>query len=259
MTFTENYHIRTEETPELTARRERIEAMLQHMLFMQDASNKSLAPDWQQKGFRYVTATVVEAAELIDHLDWKWWKAGQTNIGQAQMEAVDIWHFLLSRIILQEPGLLYKSREDVPGEDLAAYFRATYLLRFIALKALRSPSVCEDIVVADVIRDTEYFVKATLADAYAATDSVGYFFRVLSSLGLSFEQLYKKYIGKNILNSFRWSNGYKTPGKYVKDWLGEEDNEFLTRTLSSTDLIGPELEDFVCKELARRYEEVLKG
>lgn len=252
MTFSENYQIRTEESPELTEKRNRIEAMLQHMLLMQDKSNRSLYPDWQERELRYVTATVIEAAELIDHLDWKWWKSKESNLGQAQMEAVDIWHFLLSRLILQDPGLLYDTRDKVPEGELAAFFRASYMRRYISVKLLRAPAVESDLVVEKVIKATESFISTTLAEAYVAADSVPSFARILSYLGMSFEQLYKKYIGKNLLNSFRWANGYKE-GIYVKDWGGEEDNEFLTRTLEGTDLIGPELEQYISSSLERRY------
>lgn len=37
-----------------------------------------------------------EQAELIDSLDWKWWKKGENNWDNAKVELVDILHFWVS-------------------------------------------------------------------------------------------------------------------------------------------------------------------
>jgi hypothetical protein len=55
------------------------------------------------------------------------------------------------------------------------------------------------------------------------------------SLGLTFDDLYKRYIGKNALNEFRQLNGYKS-GTYIKIWNNREDNEYLTDILESLQL-----------------------
>lgn len=233
----------------------RIEVMLRHMLQMQESSNSSLFPDWKEQGFRWITATVVEGAELIDHLHWKWWKAGDSDFGQAQMEAVDIWHFFLSRLILQEPGLLYKRREDVPEGDVASYFQAGFILRYAATQVLLARTYSGEASVSGAISATESFLRATLHQEYSTLDSLPYFTRLLVSLGMSFDGLYKKYIAKNMLNGFRWANGYKS-GEYVKDWLGEEDNQFLTKIVEGSDLVGQELEAYIQEALRRRYSEV---
>ena len=53
---------------------------------------------------------------------------------------------------------------------------------------------------------------------------------------LSFDQLYRMYVGKNVLNFFRQDHGYKD-GSYVKVWDGREDNEHLSDILSRLDAV----------------------
>ncbi len=52
------------------------------------------------------------------------------------------------------------------------------------------------------------------------------FFELCHLTGLSFDELYQRYIIKNTLNKFRQDNGY-TDGSYIKIWHnGKEDNAF---------------------------------
>jgi len=60
------------------------------------------------------------------------------------------------------------------------------------------------------------------------------FIAACSSLNLSFLELNKLYIGKNVLNLFRQDNGYKE-GTYIKIWNGEEDNIHMIRILDTLD------------------------
>ena len=50
-------------------------------------------------------AFVIEGAEAIEHHGWKWWKKQDCDLPQLQMEIIDIWHFLLSEILLQHEAL----------------------------------------------------------------------------------------------------------------------------------------------------------
>ena len=47
-------------------------------------------------------------------------------------------------------------------------------------------------------------------------------------------ELFRQYVGKNVLNFFRQDNGYKE-GTYRKFWSGREDNEVLVDILQSLD------------------------
>ena len=53
------------------------------------------------------------------------------------------------------------------------------------------------------------------------------------NLGITFDWLYKHYVGKAALNRFRWANSYGSG--YRKIWHGREDNEHLTEILATLD------------------------
>ena len=49
---------------------------------------------------------------------------------------------------------------------------------------------------------------------------------------MKFEKLYSLYIGKNALNIFRQTHGYRE-GTYIKEWNGVEDNVIMQAILNS--------------------------
>ena len=48
----------------------------------------------------------------------------------------------------------------------------------------------------------------------------------MTGVGLTWDELRRQYLAKNVLNIFRQRNGYKD-GAYIKMWHGREDNEWL--------------------------------
>ena len=74
------------------------------MLQLQCDMNAKVDADWVQAAYPYLRAVVIEAAEAIEHHGWKWWKKQTHYLPQLQMELVDIWHFLLSEVLLRENG-----------------------------------------------------------------------------------------------------------------------------------------------------------
>ena len=70
---------------------------------------------------------------------------------------------------------------------------------------------------------------------------------------MSVDELYRQYVGKNVLNFFRQDNGYKE-GTYVKQWSGREDNEHLVEVMNALDLSKPEFSDLVYQGLQARYQ-----
>lgn len=176
--------------------------MLDTMAAMQDAHNTQVHPDWRAAGFEYYRAVWVECAELLDHFGWKWWKRQQPDLEQVKLELVDIWHFGMSDLI-----------------------RAHAL----------TPEVLE-ILDVDPVADTdaerlrgavEDLARETLA---AQTFALERFAEVMELLPLPFDELFRLYVGKNVLNQFRQDHGYKS-GAYVKIWAGREDNEHLIELL----------------------------
>ncbi len=55
--------------------------------------------DWYEQGLDWRLAISQETAELIDSFDWKWWKKMSVDTENAEIELVDIWHFVLSLMI----------------------------------------------------------------------------------------------------------------------------------------------------------------
>ncbi len=82
--------------------------------------------------------------------------------------------------------------------------------------------------------------------------SVPLFMFIVSQCEMSADELYRQYVGKNVLNFFRQDNGYKE-GTYVKVWEGREDNEHLVEVMDALDLTKPEFSDLVYEGLRSRY------
>jgi hypothetical protein len=78
------------------------------------------------------------------------------------------------------------------------------------------------------------------------------FANIMALIELDFDQLYRTYVGKNVLNFFRQDHGYKD-GSYIKLWQGREDNEHLAELLSSLDSNSADFRDNVYQGLKARY------
>jgi hypothetical protein len=89
--------------------------------------------------------------------------------------------------------------------------------------------------------------------------SVGKFALLCNYVGMSFEDLYKMYLGKNVLNKFRQENGYRE-GTYHKIWNRKEDNEVLSHILTcGVNIDLDHLEKFLHEYLTSEYAKVLGG
>jgi len=78
---------------------------------------------------------------------------------------------------------------------------------------------------------------------------------LLAGLDRGFDDLYRSYVGKNVLNFFRQDHGYRD-GSYVKTWQGREDNEHLVEVLAGLDSDAPDYRAAVYAGLAARYPAV---
>ena len=106
---------------------------LKTMLVLQSNMNALVFDDWNHRNFAWHRAIYVEAAEMLEHLGaWKWWKKGQPDIAQAQIELVDIWHFGLSMLLLSTDSA--KAQPD--DEDLELLVRS---LDYLMAKASHFP------------------------------------------------------------------------------------------------------------------------
>jgi dimeric dUTPase (all-alpha-NTP-PPase superfamily) len=195
------------------------------MLDLQDSMNTKVHANWQQQGFEWYRAIWVECAELMDHYGWKWWKKQSPDAEQVALELIDIWHFGLS--ILLQGG---RSPEE------------------LAQQVVEQLTIATD--QGDFRLDLEAFAGATLADRQF---HIGPFGRLMAGVDMSFDQLYRGYVGKNVLNFFRQDHGYKD-GSYRKLWHdGREDNEHLVEALQQLDGSSPALKDDLYSALTERY------
>ena len=196
------------------------------MLEMQDAMNSRVNPDWRQAGNAWYRAIWTECAEMLDHYGWKWWKHQQPDLEQVQLELVDIMHFAMSDYLLQ----------DSDNTAVAARIEAE----------LSDPRQAQDIRAA-----IEVMAQTTIAQQSMHFSD---FANIMALIEMDFEQLYRTYVGKNVLNFFRQDHGYKD-GSYIKVWEGREDNEHLAELLASLDSNSPDFRDAVYQGLKARYPE----
>jgi dimeric dUTPase (all-alpha-NTP-PPase superfamily) len=200
---------------------------LKIMLELQDAMNTKVNAQWQQQGYEWYRAIWVECAELMDHYGWKWWKKQSPDTEQVALELIDIWHFGLS-ILLQS------------GQSLDAI-----IAKIQAELVIKTDE-------QDFRLDLEKFAAATLGDRQF---HIGLFARLMAGVDMNFEQLYRGYVGKNVLNFFRQDHGYKD-GTYRKHWHdGREDNEHLVEAVQSLDASRLEFKDELYQALRTRYQQ----
>ena len=195
------------------------------MLELQDEMNSRVDADWLARGREWYRAVWIECAELMDHYGgWKWWKASHRDVEQVMLEIVDIWHFGLSMRI-------------TPARDYAAAAAQ------IAEEWLAPPTS------RGFLADVEQLASTALS---AHTFAVGVVPLLLDGIGRDFDDLYRSYIGKNVLNFFRQDHGYRD-GSYVKTWAGREDNEHLVEVLTALDAEAPDFRALVYVALKARY------
>ncbi len=198
---------------------------LDTMLRLQDDMNSRINPEWRQQGNAWYRAIWVETAEMLDHYGWKWWKKQTPDLEQVRLELVDIWHFGLS--ILLERGV---SAATIHGE---------------LAQALAEPPG------SDFRDDLEEFAASTLRTR--GFDIAG-FARLMCGVGLDADELFNRYVGKNVLNFFRQDNGYQD-GSYRKVWQGREDNEHLVEIVQQLDAGATDFPDRLYAELQQRYRQ----
>lgn len=186
--------------------------LFEAMLRMQDSFNQKVHPEWVTQNYAWHEAILVESAELIEHLGYKWWKHQEPDMNQVIMEMVDIWHFGMSYMIDSMNG------EPVSADDLND-------LVDVIEDVENNFTILDAAQIRERICDVVHNVTA--ADPYECYFAAESFFDAWYGMGKNLTDMYTMYVGKNALNIFRQNNGYKD-GTYVKIWDGREDNEFLT-------------------------------
>ncbi|NPA57875.1 MAG: dUTPase [Aquificae bacterium] len=200
---------------------------LSEMFELQERLNRRINENWRQLRTEedFARATWIECAELVDSLPWKWWKKQEPDMENVQIEVVDIWHFIMSYILLKNPlpqaleseavKLFMKGvNEDfthlnIDGAKINHYLGETDRYKKIVYLTERV---------------AESFLKQDLEEG-------SFFFGLLVKNTISMERLYLLYIGKNILNHIRQEKGYNE-GSYKKTINGIEDNRYLLQIVN---------------------------
>lgn len=206
-----------------------MEEKIKHCLDLQDQLNKKINENWKEIRTKedFYRAIWLECAEAVESLPWKWWKKTQPDIENLEIELADIFHFILSLILMEKnPDLTYfykglnedfKDLKDIEGDYINHYLAQTY-------------QKDEDIYQQYIYlfeRMAEKALKQNL-------NGVLFFFGILTKKLMGFDRLYLLYMGKNILNHIRQEMGYKS-GEYKKVINGLEDNKHLLRVIKEVD------------------------
>lgn len=213
------------------------------MLSMQDRMNATVNPAWRTAGYNWMRAVMMEAAEAMEHHGWKWWKKQVPDMPQVRMELVDIWHFMLSQIIVEGRG-----RDNEFLADDIVHHLSQYNVRE------NTPALIDSL-------------QSLAGSGAAGILDIKAFSAALVGSDMSWEDLYSTYVAKNILNQFRQANGYKT-GEYIKDWSvmklthtsiddrALEDNDHLHDIMQIVPSSAEKYEEALIANLEHRYARV---
>jgi len=208
------------------------------MLSLQAAMNAKVDPHWVVARYPYMRAVVIEAAEAIEHHGWKWWKKQDKDLPQLQMELIDIWHFLLSEILLHEAGDEARALTQL-NEHLGSMENSGEIIfdgRRYELNAMDLLEQLELLIALSAVRKIELSLFAA----------------ILNNCEMGWTELYCQYVGKNVLNFFRQDHGYQD-GSYQKMWNGREDNEYLVEVMAELDPIDANYKDKLYAALSEHY------
>lgn len=207
---------------------ERFLTCLKDMIRLQLLHNRDVHPSWDTQGYPFYRAIWTECSELLDHYGWKWWKHQETNFEQVKLEIVDIWHFGLSMIVIED-----RSITQVAGE----------------MTKLQS---CHDEL------DFRKAVESLARKALGGSFDINCFMYMLNAAPMTLNELYGIYKGKHVLNRFRQANGYKE-GTYLKEWNGREDNVHLAALVRHLNAFSDEFPTTLEQALNDSYRGALEA
>ena len=207
-----------------------MQQQLETMLEMQNRMNLKVHPEWIDQQFAWYRALWIECGELLEHYGYKWWKKQQPDMPQVHLEIVDIWHFGMS--------MLFNGSNSV--SEIAAELRDA--LDQDPLPAMPFRESVEDLA-SEVLTNRHFCVRR--------------FWRMMKAADMDADELYRAYIGKNVLNFFRQDHGYKE-GTYRKIWAGREDNEHLAELADGLNSAESGYPEHLYKALYNRYSETME-
>ena len=202
-----------------------MEKVLEMLLLQQELNDATNGEGWEAgktkngKIINWKRCIYMECAEMVDSFAWKHWKAidADPDWANLQIEVVDVWHFIMS-LGLED----YSQNFRGTVEDLAmsisqetGYLKLQENGELVYATPTEIMAKVEDLILNAVNRNT--------IDGPKLFED---FFELAYMSKLNLTDLYRLYVGKNILNQFRQDNGYKE-GTYIKVWDGKEDNVIM--------------------------------
>ena len=189
------------------------------MFILQNKLNKkTIGDNWSiidyidNKRIDWFTYIITELAEAIESLNYKHWKQQKNDIDNFLIEAVDVIHFIISKII--------KDNSTKPRNSDMLCRLATTVFQDARMDRIMPNDMEIDIDgVIDAIKD---IMKKPNSNQSILLNYI----KMLEKAHISLFTIYQIYLGKNILNEFRQNNGYKD-GTYIKIWDGIEDNIYM--------------------------------
>ena len=203
------------------------------MLVLQNRMNiKAVGEHWIDMKLSWDAAIADEVAELIQSLNYKWWKDtknlknydnygawlnshdNEIDLDNIKIEVIDLWHFHLSKLMDESNTSDYQFG-SLLQRNLPYTVTASYIL--------------------------------SCANSYNNNRTTENLLGLTAATGMTFSDVYKLYVGKNVLNMFRQDNGYAN-GTYQKMWGDVEDNVHMQRFLDNwehLDSLEEDLQEFL--------------
>lgn len=212
-----------------------MDKILQMLQLQQELNDATNGENWEEgvtqngKIIDWKRCAYLECAELIESYPWKHWKNidAQPDYANIKIEAVDIWHFVMSQALED-----YKIKKLGSIKDLANTINnLNNFSDFVAPVSPTTKNYYEQIQTAEVL------MRVILCGDNTEVMTVA-FLEVAIQSGLNLDSLYQLYVGKNILNQFRQDHGYKD-GTYIKMWNGKEDNVIMQGILDDNEEMSP--------------------
>lgn len=199
-----------------------MEKVLEMLLLQQELNDATNGEGWEEgmtkngKPINWKRCIYMECAEMVDSFAWKHWKAinQEPDWANLQIEVIDVWHFIMS-LGLED----YAQNFRGSIEDLAMLISQEQ--GYLKLQEEGELLFAEP---SDIMAKVEELIcNAVNPNTFDGPKLFEDFFELAYMSKLNLQDLYRLYVGKNILNQFRQDHGYKE-GTYVKVWNGKEDN-----------------------------------
>ena len=179
--------------------------LIKEMFKKQNEFNEYTIKNWKKANLNWRRAIWLECAEAVESTDWKWWKKSPTDEENLKVELVDIWHFIMSYIMVHKKAIAERPKD----------------YNYLFMKA--DEKKVKNLKINDMFED---LVKLTLEDENPDHKFIIFIFmNIWYKLGYNINDLYKNYMIKNCLNVFRQDNGYKD-GTYIKMWTKSDGKKY---------------------------------